>query len=263
MAATAALVVLAGALGLALAQSGGEAEVRITAQRLEDGRTEFGLQQRVNGEWGERILPRRNLFPAEIEPGRWLNSTPVTLEPAPIVRELGAESYDDNRITTLVRERELTDGVTGIETRLQVVEDGQHKYGDQPLRLTIVCVKGRVWHRFGLTRVVPGTDVWGSAVYQISVAPSADGGGVKPNSRLSFSEFAYRAEQAPEMFGYSAAPGWSVEVPVYILAQLHSADQVVITITGADDESVTATFSMNGVFETPIQPNIDRCGTYY
>ena len=56
------------------------AEVRITAQRLADGRTEFALQQReADDEWGERLLPRARLFPATVAVGRWLVSTPLTV----------------------------------------------------------------------------------------------------------------------------------------------------------------------------------------
>ena len=51
-------------------QSDGSTEVRITAQRLEDGRTEFGLQQRTADGWSDRILPRGRYFPAEVETGR-------------------------------------------------------------------------------------------------------------------------------------------------------------------------------------------------
>ena len=64
-------------------EGGGEAEVRIAAQRLESGRTEFALQQRVAGaEWSERILPARRFFPAAATPGRWLSSTPLTVAAA-------------------------------------------------------------------------------------------------------------------------------------------------------------------------------------
>ena len=56
-----------------------EAEVRITARQLEDGRVEFALQQRVDGEWGERQLPRSRFFPANVGHNRWLNSTPLTV----------------------------------------------------------------------------------------------------------------------------------------------------------------------------------------
>ena len=63
------------------------AEVRITAQRLADGRTEFALQERdADGAWGERLLPRARFFPATATVGRWLSSTPLTVslpEPAP------------------------------------------------------------------------------------------------------------------------------------------------------------------------------------
>ena len=39
-------------------------EVRITAQRLADGRTEFALQEReADGGWGERLLPRGTVLP--------------------------------------------------------------------------------------------------------------------------------------------------------------------------------------------------------
>ena len=56
------------------------AEVRITAQRLADGRTEFALQQReADDEWGERLLPRARFFPATVTVGRWLVSTPLTV----------------------------------------------------------------------------------------------------------------------------------------------------------------------------------------
>ena len=55
-------------------------EVRIVAQRLADGRTEFALQQReADDEWGERLLPRARFFPATVTVGRWLVSTPLTV----------------------------------------------------------------------------------------------------------------------------------------------------------------------------------------
>ena len=58
------------------------AEVRITARQLEDGRVEFALQQRVDGEWGERQLPASRFFPADVGHNRWLNSTPITVSVA-------------------------------------------------------------------------------------------------------------------------------------------------------------------------------------
>ena len=83
-----ALLLIAAAIGsstmIVRAQSAGEVEVRIAAQRLEDGRTEFALQQRQGDGWGELIAPRARFLPAEPPVDRWLFSTPVTVaEPTP------------------------------------------------------------------------------------------------------------------------------------------------------------------------------------
>ena len=60
-------------------ESGGEVEVRITAQRLQDGRTEFAIQQREGDAWSDRIAPRARFLPAEPPLDRWLVSTPVSI----------------------------------------------------------------------------------------------------------------------------------------------------------------------------------------
>lgn len=81
---TVAILALLAALAgsIALAATSGETEVRITARQLANGRVEFGLQQRVDGEWGERILPSSRYFPANVGHSRWLNSTPMTVRVA-------------------------------------------------------------------------------------------------------------------------------------------------------------------------------------
>ena len=58
----------------------GESEVRVSAQRLNDGRVEVGLQQRQpDGAWGERLLPELRFFPASGFVNRWTNSSPLTI----------------------------------------------------------------------------------------------------------------------------------------------------------------------------------------
>ena len=61
----------------------GQKDVRIAAQLLENGKVEFGLQERTDGgEWGSTLLPARNKFPyATATVDRWLYSSPVTLTP--------------------------------------------------------------------------------------------------------------------------------------------------------------------------------------
>ena len=75
------LLALLGVPVAAAQVAGGEVEVRVAAQRLADGRTEFALQQReADGAWGDRVLPRSRFFPANADVGRWLSSSPLTVE---------------------------------------------------------------------------------------------------------------------------------------------------------------------------------------
>ena len=76
----AVLLVVLGIAAPAAHGADGEAEVRIAAQRLANGRTEFALQQRrADGAWGERLLPSARLFPADATIGQWLASTSLTV----------------------------------------------------------------------------------------------------------------------------------------------------------------------------------------
>jgi hypothetical protein len=73
--------------GLAAQETGDGASdgavVRIVARLLDDGRTEFGLQQRAgvgsdgSSVWGERRLPRARFFPRDVPVGDWLVSSPL------------------------------------------------------------------------------------------------------------------------------------------------------------------------------------------
>ena len=87
----AALVILAivmvpvlGVHWVAAQDAHGGVEVRVAAQRLADGRTEFALQERnADGSWAERRLPRARFFPANARVGRWLSSSPLVVEFSP------------------------------------------------------------------------------------------------------------------------------------------------------------------------------------
>ena len=57
----------------------GAVTLRVTAQRLADGRIEFAVQQRNGDTWDQRQLPTRRFFPADTAVGRWLVSSPLTL----------------------------------------------------------------------------------------------------------------------------------------------------------------------------------------
>ena len=152
----AAILALVAALGLATVTAQGadvDAEVRVTAQRLADGRTEFALQQReVDGAWSERVLPRARFFPATAGVGRWLSSTPLT------VRAPGADA-DSAGIEVRITAQRLASG--GIEFALQQREDD----GDWSERLLprarffpVSPRVGRWLSSTPLTVLVPGPD---------------------------------------------------------------------------------------------------------
>ncbi|MDE0652120.1 MAG: hypothetical protein OXI26_00505 [bacterium] len=87
--------------GAAVGESGTEV-VRIVARRLENGKIEFGLQQRRHdGSWGERVFPTARLFPTTASVGSWLNSSAINLGVAD-----SADSFDEQvrvRITARLR----------------------------------------------------------------------------------------------------------------------------------------------------------------
>ncbi len=109
-----------------------DVEVRVAAQRLTDGRTEFAIQQRREGEeWGERRLPRSRFVSPGASVGRWLASSPLTVG---------------------------LPGVGGIEVRVatQLLEDGRMEFAIQERR------EGGEWGERRLPRsrfVSPGASV--------------------------------------------------------------------------------------------------------
>ncbi len=93
------LAVLSTVLVTSSAAQAAEEEVRIVARRLEDGRVEFGLQQRqADDSWGDRQLPRARLFPTDATIGHWLVSSPVSLNntDSPGDRSSGSDPNDDS-----------------------------------------------------------------------------------------------------------------------------------------------------------------------
>jgi len=77
-------------------------EVRIVARKLENGRIEFGLQQRqADDSWGNRQLPRVRFFPTTATIGRWLASSPLTLTAPQATRHYTASTAGDTYTCTL------------------------------------------------------------------------------------------------------------------------------------------------------------------
>ena len=103
-----ALLVLLLAAAPAAHGQEGAVEVRVAAQRLLDGRTEFALQERrTDGTWGERRLPRGRFFPADTRVGRWLGSSPLTIA---VSSDSMSTAAGDSGIEVRVAAQLLADG---------------------------------------------------------------------------------------------------------------------------------------------------------
>ena len=90
--------------GAAVVESGTDT-VRIVARRLENGKIEFGLQQRRHdGSWGRRVFPTARLFPTTAAVGSWLNSSSINLAVAE------AADSSDEQVRVRITARRLADG---------------------------------------------------------------------------------------------------------------------------------------------------------
>ena len=86
-------------------------EVRVATQLLSDGRMEFAVQERGEGdEWAERRLPRLRFFPANAEPDRWIASSPLDVSTAAVTSgievRVAAQRLADGRTQFALQERE-------------------------------------------------------------------------------------------------------------------------------------------------------------
>ncbi len=164
------------------------ADIRISAQRLEDGDVRFGLRVRdASGGWAAPVTPRVHRFdPANVRVGRWLVSSPLVLE----VDGTGRERLVRSRLFEPSNTDEVA-LVTGLDewagdVRYSAIHDDQGDlvtsvsiYSDAvgapdgELRTSITCQEGR-------TSVVIGgltSDfVVGSTNQQVDVAWSLDDG---------------------------------------------------------------------------------------
>ncbi len=174
---------------------------------------------------------------------------------APIHRDVGVIYRDGGRITARVYEEDLNNAprVPIFITTLTVQQDGEPTLGDIPLRLEFACYRASTLHVEILGVTIPPRSDYDPESYVVSYQflPAPERGPATESSLV------WRAYQDP---GQNHV---HVSHTAYWFASLRQAESVEITIEGDDGESVSATFSMDGVWDTPITPNLDRCGTYW
>ena len=109
-----ALVLLTVGITLATATAGAQdaqVELRIAAQRLDNGQLEFALQQQSDGSWGERRRPGQHNFPSDAATGQWLDSSSLAIDVIGQVR-ISARLGDDGRVEFTLQQQQ-SDGSWG------------------------------------------------------------------------------------------------------------------------------------------------------
>ena len=239
----------------------GQVETRIRVRRLEDGRTEFAVQQRTGlDDWGEHVLPSsRYLSRAALTTrlGRWLNSSPVDLlneippvsVPAdvPAVAEGVIERADLDGLTYNGSEPSFYYGVsqdplddwyyTWIVRR---VRTDALDYGT--LRLEITCVQGKFFAYLWETSLP-----YQSPDRSVSVSYRFDDGEITTEPWSAFS---------------IGTDGILPSDVITFTDKMRRSNKLVVRASFYS-RTITAVFTgVSQMFRTPVQPNIDYCGHY-
>ena len=174
---------------------------------------------------------------------------------APIVRETGEEEYDSGRIKTSVSSYEPF-GVTDetIETSITVEPTIQRDSDGLDIELRLICSGAAGVLDVSLIGFT--SDYSRDPVIEYSLSP-------KPEDSRSVVTETWALQQDWNRDGDS----WMHATSQYssrLYHWLRQAETLEITIYGTDfKRDIELTFDLDGVFETPVQPNIDRCGQYY
>ncbi len=180
---------------------------------------------------------------------------------APIVRTNQSELYENGRVQAVVLAEATFSGseITLLISHIEVLAEGGTQGGfHQPPSLVIYCQGGQRDLGLANLRLSPRQDKWGNEAYEasFSIEPTAEDGfsGASDESWYTWQGFRFSDTNT-----YWSGPPASN----HMYHRLVQADSITITLIGADDEQVEVTYSLEGVFDTPVQPNIDRCGQYY
>ena len=268
-------LVAATAIGVSIGQdSSTSTEVRINARQLEDGRVEFGLQQREGGDWGERILPQVRMMPADAPAGEWLSTSSIMLQSEPsspdrilastdgwtTAREEGGLSY---RVEAVVDDA----GSVYLQSELAIqIGDQAFIHGvDNPypaIWLVISCVDGVRSIEIQFVRSEPATSSRFS--YQFFLADyvihetEAAAFGLSSEGSRSVSGLVWRAWD--DYVGYGTTTV-NVRRDNDLYFGIRDAYALYIELIGSGSRD-TFIAELDGVWDTPVQPNLDRCGSY-
>ena len=232
--------------------------VRIAAQLLESGQIEVGLREVVDGELGERLPLGNRLFPRSPAVGVWHNSSqlvladpnPPELPPGytPLVGASGwvsesidySSSYDENGVQTRVVSRVASENAPDGALFLT-----QACWNSNIHRLQIDGLPGPAGAMLVMTGEIDGTSTAERQLVEVEVA--IDDG----DEETQFWQLIGPTERPTASAG-ALAPD--------LLEAMREAASLTVTLVGSGLPA--ATFDLRGMFDTPVQGNIDECGNY-
>lgn len=233
------LLVLAGSGRFGSAQDVATADVRVAARWLDDGRVEFGLQQKDDGRWQERILPASRFYRPVDGRNRWANSSLVSVpvvRPAMPPRDAPANELQSGQLSDATFYR--LDRTASGRIDAVVVTVAPHQHGLNGLvGLQYSCYGDHMWLAFGFLPQIKGAST--------RVSWQIDGGTWQSQTW----DAAYRGVEV----------GWVVSPrdDFALLRSLRGANQISLSV--ASDVPVSATFNPAQLFRSPVQRYLDEC----
>lgn len=232
------------------------AEVRITARQAEDGRIEFAFQQRVDGEWGERILPASRFFPANVGHNRWLNSSPLTITTEPEQSVVQRNGYTPQRVGEGRNDDDslfwnVLDTASGLQSFLGVIGTTNDGLYDKAV-VYISCLHDAP--EPAITMQVRHFWAIGDRVDLASDYNRDEFAGYRFGT--TYDSTAVTGNTDDGLVSVSDVGVWLRGDNLLQVAKTKRWLQVASYIFGSP---VTATFDMNGAWNTPVQRNLDNC----
>ena len=228
--------------GDAVAAQSGQTELRIRAQLREDEQIEFTVQQRTDRGWSDNILPRARLTPAFGDATNWLSSTPISLNivVAPVLTIISPDPV-------LLPVAEPTNPILRSGWRTASLEYAVTLHEAANLD-SIVTVHGKD----GLQLQV---GCFGD-VSRIQLVGASFDATVASTVVINDVQFAVNLNVTTGDDSATLRPADTERMT----ALLRRTQSLSVTLGTAD--LTTVTFDLTGLFETPIQANIDQCGNY-
>ncbi len=218
----------------------GQTELRIQAQVRDDERVEFAVQQRTDDGWSEQILPDSRSMRAFGDPTNWLSSSTISVavdvepshvivSPDPVQRSVSPP------INPILRSGWVT-GLLGYAAELDSagrLNSIVAAHSEQEWQLQVGCFNGTS----GVQLAGIPNDATGAMALTLDDMQSAVNWRVVTEDDTSVLRPADTAR---------------------LIERLRGTETVTVSV----NQTEPATFELTGMFETPIQANLDQCGNY-